>query len=92
MGRGSHVACARGWVTTTVSGTPVGTQVAAPPWTTSGWPFEVTRTVPVDQNAVVQGPPAFGGNGQPATVQGAATVTLGLPPSNTRGLGAVGIA
>jgi hypothetical protein len=75
-----------------VSGTPVGTQVAEPPWTTSGWPDDVTRTVPVVHVAVVHGPPAFGGSGHADTVHGAERLTAAWPERETRGFGAVGAA
>ena len=87
-----HVAFTFIWVTETVSGTPVGTQVAEPSAMTSGWPPDFTRTVPTDQVAVVHGPvPAFGGGfAQPEIVQGGDRATVALPPTFTRGLGVVG--
>ncbi len=76
----------------TVNGTPVGTHVATPLEMTSGWPCEVTRTVPTLHIAVAHGPPEFGGNGQPATVHGPLSVTVAWPPTVTRGFGTLGVA
>src|SRR5690348_17587458 len=80
----------RSWAAATISGTPVGTQVAVPPWSTSGCPRVVTRTVPVVQVAAVHGPPALGGSGQPATVHGGGRATAFCPDRLTRGAGALG--
>jgi hypothetical protein len=57
--------------------------VAVPVEIVSGWPFEVTRVVPVVHWAVVHGPPACGGLGQPAMVHGEAIVAVGFPPTVT---------
>ena len=42
-----QVAITRVWVTTTISGVPVGAHIEVPALTTKGWPLEVTRVVPV---------------------------------------------
>lgn len=67
--------------------------MATPLMTTSGWPREVTRVVPVIHCAVTQGGMKAGGTpGQPATVHGAEMTREGMLLSVTRGLGAVGMA
>ena len=67
--------------------------MATPVMTTSGWPLEVTRVVPVIHCAVTQGGMKAGGTpGQPATVHGAEMTAEGMLLSVTRGLGAVGMA
>jgi hypothetical protein len=89
----THVAIARIWASTGMSGVPVGTQVATPVMITTGWPIEVTRTAPTSHCAVTHRPlPAGGANVHPATMYGAAIVAIGIAVTSTRGLGAVGIA
>lgn len=59
----------RSWVTVGTSGVPFGVQVASPPTMTIGWPFEVTRVVPVSHWAVTHdGMPDGGMPGQSAIV------------------------
>ncbi|HKB84345.1 MAG TPA: hypothetical protein VKD04_14225, partial [Burkholderiales bacterium] len=69
----------------------MGTQRAWLLCTTSGWPFDNTRTDPLGgiHVALTHGPLATmgGGNAQPATTYGPATVTVGCPLTRTRGLG-----
>ena len=74
------------------SGVAVGAQSDMLLCTTSGCPFDKTRTVPVSHCAVTQGPFAAGGGGnaQPATTYGAVVNTVGCPLTMTRGLGTVG--
>jgi hypothetical protein len=65
------------------------------PWpveTTKGWPFEVTRVVPVIHCAATQGGSGGGTNGQPATTHCADSSTVGWPLTITRGLGDVATA
>jgi hypothetical protein len=59
----------RVWADIGNSGVPVGTHVATPVMTTTGWPSDVTRTAPTTHCAVTQGPlPAGGAKAHPATV------------------------
>ena len=60
--------CTRSWVTSGFSGVPVGTQVAVLSVSSAGEPSISTRVAPTIHCAVTQGPPAFGGSAQPATV------------------------
>jgi hypothetical protein len=85
---------ARVWVATMIRGVPVGVQIAWLLCTTSGWPFDMTRVVPVSHCAETQGPlPAVGGGKvQPATTNGAVVRTVGWPLTLTRGFGAVACA
>src|SRR5271170_241031 len=89
-----HVAVTRVCVTVISSGVPVGAQIAWLESTTSGWPLEVTRTVPTIHCAVTHGPLAAGGGGNahPATTYGGGIVTVGCPITVTLGLGTVGCA
>jgi hypothetical protein len=75
-----------------INGVPVGVQMAWLLCTINGCPFDKTRVVPTSHCAVTHGPfaPGGGGSAQPATTYGAASVTVGWPLTNTRGLGAVG--
>lgn len=61
---------------------------------TSGWPSDVTRNAPTIHCAVTHGPlPADGGGmAQPATTHGVEMVATGIPLTDTRGLGTVGVA
>src|SRR5262245_13439981 len=81
-------------VTAMISGVPVGAQIAWLSSNNNGWPFEMTRVAAVTNCAVTHGPLAAGGGGsaQPATTYGVGSVTVGMPFTNTRGLGAVGCA
>ena len=77
------------------SGVPVGTQVAWLSSSNNGWPFEVSRVAAVVHCAVTQGgwvPDDSAGSVQPATIYDAATVTVGMPITFTRGFGTVGCA
>ena len=88
------MAVTRGCVITIIKGVPVGAHIAWLLCTTSGWPLESTRTLPISQFAVTQGPLATVGGGkvQPAIRYGPAMVTVGWPLTMTRGLGMVGVA
>ena len=87
-----QVAVTRVCVAATISGVPVGAQIAWLSNSSKGWPLEVTRTADVTNCAVTQGPlPAGGGgNAHPATTYGALKVTVGMPLTVTLGLGTVG--
>jgi hypothetical protein len=76
------------------SGVPVGRQVAMLSISTSGWPFEVTRTAAVVHCAVAQGgaPELIAGNVQPTIAYGTVARTVGMPLTSTRGFGVVGVA
>jgi hypothetical protein len=71
---------------------PLAAQTLTPLMITTGWPIEVTRTVPTTHWAVTHGPGAGGTSGHPATMYGPAIVAIGIPITDTRGLGADGIA
>ena len=73
---------------------PVGAQVAWLSCNNTGCPLEVTRVAALTNCAVTQGPlaAAGGGNVQPAIAYVVGSVTIGWPLTNTRGLGAVGVA
>jgi hypothetical protein len=74
-------------------GVPVGTHVDTPDRIATGCPFDVTCTAPTTHMPVTQGPlPAGGANAHPATAHGPAIVTIGIPDTNTVGLGTVGVA
>jgi hypothetical protein len=74
-------------------GVPVGTQVDTPVRIANGCPFDVTCSEPSTHMPVTQGPlPAGGTNAQPATAQGPAMVTVGIPDTSTMGFGTVGVA
>jgi hypothetical protein len=62
-----------------INGVPVGAQIAWLLCTINGWPFDVTRVVPVNHCAVTQGPFAAvgGGSVQPATTYGDVINTVG---------------
>src|SRR3954462_2727304 len=79
---------------TTISGVPVGTQMAWLSINRTGWPLERMRVEPVIHWAVTHGPFAImgGGNKQPATTYGAVILTMGCPLTVTRGFGTVGCA
>jgi hypothetical protein len=64
-----YVAVTRVCVITTISGVPVGVQMAWLSSNKSGCPLDVTRVAAVIHCAVTQGPLAVGGGGnvQPAT-------------------------
>jgi hypothetical protein len=53
-----------------INGVPVGAHVDVLDCTTSDWPLDVTRVVPLSHCPETQGPfaPGGGGNVQPATV------------------------
>jgi hypothetical protein len=88
----SQVASALVWLERGSNGAPVGAQMEVPAMMTTGCPSDDTCTAPTHW-AVTQGPfPPGGTKEQPATLYGAATVAIGLPETNTRALGAVGIA
>jgi len=82
----------RNCVTVGMRGVPVGAQIAWLSISSTGIPFDKTRVAPLTHCAVTQGPPAGGGNVQPAMTYGAGSVTMGWPLTNTRGFGAVGCA
>ena len=88
-----HFAMTRIWVRLTITGVPVGVQMAWLLCTSTGMPIDVTRSDAVkgSHSATTQGPLAIGGGGnaQPATVHGAPAVIIGMPITNTRGLGTV---
>jgi hypothetical protein len=73
------MALTRVWVTAMINGVPLGAQIAWLLCTTSGWPFDVTRVVPLSHWAVTHGPFAAGGGGsvQPATTYGDVINTVG---------------
>jgi hypothetical protein len=74
-------------------GVPVGTQTETPLNMATGWPFEVTKSEPRIHWPVTHGPlPTGGTNAQPAMAYGAAMVAMGIPDTNTNGLGTVGTA
>ena len=81
-----------GCVTATINGVPVGTQIAWLSISNTGMPFDRTRTDPVTNCAVMQGPLATmgGGSAQPAITYGVGMFTMGWPLTITRGLGMVG--
>jgi hypothetical protein len=72
----------------------VGTQIACLSISNTGSPSDVTLTAEVTNCAVTHGPfPAVGGGmAQPATMYGAATVTIGCPLTITLGCTTVGVA
>jgi hypothetical protein len=76
----------------TTSGVPLGRLLPAPVEMTRGWPFEVTRVVPVTHMAAMHGGSGGGTSGQPATTHCAFSSTVGVPPTVTLGLGDVAIA
>jgi hypothetical protein len=88
------MALTRVWVMAIINGVPVGAQIAWLLCTTSGWPLDMTRVVPINHCAVTHGPFAVGGGGKvhPATTYGAVVNTVGWPLTVTRGFGAVGCA
>jgi hypothetical protein len=57
------MALTRVWVTTIISGVPVGAQMAWLLCTRRGCPFDVTLVVPLSHCAVTQGPFAAVGGG-----------------------------
>ena len=65
-------------------GVPVGVQIAWLSNSSSGKPLDVTRTDPMRNCAVTQGPLAAGGGGraQPATTYGAESVMVGMPDTS----------
>ena len=65
----THIALTLVWVATIISGVPVGAHTACELNTSSGWPLDNTRVLPLTHCAVTQGPLAVGGGGkvQPAT-------------------------
>jgi hypothetical protein len=75
-----------------INGVPVGAQIAWLDTNRSGCPLDVTRTEPVVNCPVTQGPLPFGGGGnaQPATMYGVVISTVGWPLTVTLGLGTVG--
>src|SRR5947207_1057973 len=87
-----HIPVTRGCVTATISGVPVGAQIAWLSNSRTGWPRAITRVAEETNCAVTQGPlPALGGGiAQPATTYGAAMVTTGWPLTMTRGTVTVG--
>src|SRR5215210_7591643 len=87
-----HTPLVRTCVTRVSRGVPVGAQMAWLSNNSSGTPLDKTRVAEVTHCAVTQGPFAAGGGGsvQPATTYGLARVTVGWPPTSTRGLGTVG--
>jgi hypothetical protein len=88
------VATARVCATIGATGVLVGAQSAWPVNSSSGTPLVKTRVAPTTHAAVTHGPLAAGGGGsaQPATIQGAIMVTVGWPPTSTRGFVTVGVA
>jgi hypothetical protein len=78
----------------TAKGVPVGTQPAWLSASSRAWPLDVSLVDAVDQVALthVPFPLGGGGKGQPATVYGTATVTVGCRLTVTRGLEMVGVA
>src|SRR5262252_1854621 len=89
-----HIANTLGCVTATISGVPVGTQMAWLSINSTGMPFDKTRVDPMTNCAVTHGPFAAigGGSGQPAITYGVGRFTIGCPLTRTRGFGAVGVA
>jgi hypothetical protein len=89
-----YSAVTRVCVEATIVGVPVGVQIAWLLCTNTGMPIDVTRMAAVGGShwATTQGPLAIGGGGnaQPATVHGAPAVMMGMPITDTRGLGTVG--
>jgi len=75
-----------------ISGVPLGEQTDVLACSTTGDPADVTRVAPVDHCAVTQGgePDVMAGQVQPATLYGAAMVTMGMPITVTWELTAVG--
>src|SRR4029453_17590416 len=88
----AHIPLTRVWVTTTVSGVPVGVQTDWLSRSTTGTPPAVTRVAATTHCALTQGPPACGTSGQPLTTYGGVMVTSGCPPTVTLGLVTVGCA
>src|SRR5215204_2307878 len=82
------------WVATTFRPVPVGAHIAWLSCSNKGSPFERTRTEPVTHWAVTHGPFAAGGGGnvQPAITYGPVWLTVGWPPTMTRGFGTVACA
>jgi hypothetical protein len=62
-----------------INGVPVGAQIAWLLCTTSGWPLDKTRVVPVSHCALTHGPFAAvgGGSVQPAIMYGDVINTVG---------------
>lgn len=74
-----------------ISGVPFGAHVAWLLKSNTGTPLDLTRVAAVIQLAVTQGDGALETlNGHPATVKGAAMVTMAWPSTNTFGLDEVG--
>ena len=89
----AHIPMTRICATTGISGVPLGAQIAWLSISTNGCPLLVTRVAAMIHWAVMHGTgPPLRLNGQPATTYGAAIVTVGWPPTSTRGLGTVGCA
>jgi hypothetical protein len=76
----------------TISGVPLGRLLPTPVEITRGWPFEVTRVVPVAHIAATHGGSGGGTNGHPATTHCAFKSTVGVPLSVTLGFGDVAMA
>ena len=56
----------------------------------TAWPIDLTRALPTTARAVIQGPPMFGGMGQPAIGNEVPVVRHGEPEILTLGLVAMG--
>jgi hypothetical protein len=89
----SYVANTRVCAETGSIGVPVGTHTDTPLNIATGCPIDITCTAPTTHCPVTQGPlPAGGMNAHPAIAYGAAIVAIGIPETNTFGLGTVGSA
>src|ERR1017187_5136769 len=75
-----------------IKGVPLGMVLPTPVEITKGWPFEVTRVVPVAQTAETHGGNGGGTSGQPATTHCALSSTVGTPLTMTLGFGEVATA
>jgi hypothetical protein len=85
-----YIPFTRNCIITTFKGVPVGAQMAWLSCSNTGTPIELTRVAAITQVAVVQNGAGMEACGHPAMAYIQVCVTMGCPPTLTRGLGTVG--